>query len=75
MRIENPNSTELRSHQIAYYTMLLRDAKSDEQKRFLRTQLFNLKTSNHVSLRNFSSVSSVPLSGIQRSSSIRGGLN
>lgn len=50
MRIENPTPSELRYHQIAYYTMLLKESKSDDQKRFLRTQLYNLKKSDHVSL-------------------------
>jgi hypothetical protein len=60
------NFSELKSHQIAYYTMLLKESKSDKQKRFLRKELFNLKKSNHDSLRNFNSLSSMPLPGIQR---------
>ncbi len=45
--IATPSPSELRAHQIAYYTMLLNDCKSDGQKRFLRTQLYNLKKVDH----------------------------
>lgn len=45
--VHNPSPSELRAHQIAYYTMLMKESKSDGQKRFLRTQLYHLKQSNH----------------------------
>lgn len=47
MRVENPSPSELRAHQIAYYTQLLNESKSDGQKRFLKTQLYNLKKHHH----------------------------
>lgn len=62
----NISTNELRIHQIAYYTMLLMDAKSDEQKRFLRTQLYNLKKSKHVNRSVNRSIPNMPLSGLQR---------
>lgn len=60
--IGTPSPGELRAHQIAYYTMLLNDCKSDEQKRFLRTQLYNLKKVNHGnSNRPHGNVSVIPV--------------
>lgn len=66
MRIENPTPNQLRYHQIAYYTMLLNESKSDDQKRFLRTQLYNLKKSDHVSLHPSGGIPDLSTSGSRR---------
>lgn len=66
MRIENPTPSELKYHQIAYYTMLLKESKSDDQKRFLRTQLYNLKKSDHVSLHPAGGIPDLSTSGPRR---------
>jgi hypothetical protein len=55
MKINNPSPSELKAHQIAYYTQLLKESNNDGQKRFLRTQLYNLKKSSHVSSSSFNS--------------------
>ena len=56
--IELPSASELKAHTIAYYTMLLKESKSDDQKRFLRTQLYHLKSNDHGC--NISSIGSIP---------------
>ena len=75
MFIENPTPSELKGHQIAYYTALMQQSKSEEQKRFLRGQLFNLKKKTNVSLRSFNSVFGSALFGTNDSGGFRRGLN
>lgn len=75
MFIENPTPSELKGHQIAYYTALMHQPKSEEQKRFLRGQLFNLKKKTNVTLRSFTSVFDSPVFGKKDSGGLGRGLN
>ncbi len=65
MTVNNPTPDQLRFHQIAYYTMLLNESKSDDQKRFLRGQLYNLKKQNHDSVHPAGCVSGLFVFGSQ----------
>lgn len=57
--------SQLKAHQIAYYTMLLKESKSDKQKRYLRTQLYNLKKQHNVYLHSGRNLSSFSLRSLQ----------
>lgn len=63
-----PSPGELKAHQIAYYTQLLAQSKSDKQKRFLRTQLYHLKKQSHVGLHPVSGLPIAHLRMFQESS-------
>jgi hypothetical protein len=58
MNILLPTPAELKQFQIKHYTKLMNNAKSFEQKIFLRKQIFNLKKDEnnyHIRSYNFHS--------------------
>lgn len=71
MNYYSPSPSELKAHQIAFYTQRMKDATSDRERAFLRAQLHGLKKDyspkkyNNVSLFTTRSVSRLPVPSLQ----------